>query len=192
MTQEIEIFNITDEIGKLMTNNLIDIRTDRTNSRWIFPTFPDSDDNYPEVIIEIENLVPKTTSGGNYFKEEQIGATYKLYSYKEVEADLTFYVLTSKKFNCNVTIEDENRHLSNKLPNIFITNNIKDIILQNRDSFLEFVEDIQIQNITSVYEDNKSAWAAEVKCKITYKDIWVKELLDGQLVQSYSLSTNTI
>lgn len=191
MTQGVEIFNIIDELGLLLQKKLIDINPTRTNSRWIFPTFPDSEDNFPEIVIELENIKYNAVSAGNYFKDFRDGELYKLYYYKEATADLIFYVLTSKTFSCNVIVGKEKRFLSNKLPNIYLSSSIKDLLHIERGLFTEFLEDIQLTGITSVYEDNTTTWTSEVQCKIRFKDVWVKELLDGQLIKHYNLYTYT-
>jgi hypothetical protein len=37
------------------------------------------------------------------------------------------------------------------------------------------------------FKDSETVWASEIQLQIKYKDVWVREYQDGDLVAEYSL-----
>jgi len=93
--ETLKTFRIFDVLGDIIVNNVEDINKDRKSSRWVFPTFPDSDTNYPTITIKLLPTNYLDDSAGDYLCEElkDDGVFYE-YFYKKAETDVTIFVFT--------------------------------------------------------------------------------------------------
>lgn len=192
MALGIKLFDIVDLIGSKLHDNIEDVNKSRTNNRWIFPTFPKSSKNLPQITIELGSITYETDSGNNYLGEEQSGNVYKIYKYKKSIAPLNLYIISGKEQEYEVIYNLEKLFLTNQKLNIYIANMVKDYIRNNEKEFFDIVSRIQVQSIEPTFDNNDYSWASTVSCEIEFKDIWVEEYVDGLLIKSYSLGLQTI
>lgn len=186
----IDSFNIIEVIGNHITNNVTDIRTDRTNSRWVFPTLPKDKTNYPEAVVELKNINYNENSPANFFKSEELeSGYYREYYYREANADVIITVLTEKESQFSVTRNGTSMFLTNQPLNLYICNSISDSIKWNKSDFLEDFIDIREIRKTPVFEDDPQTWASEIRVEVEFFDVWVKDYSDdGELLDEYSLT----
>lgn len=192
MTLGIKFFDIVEETGTLITDNVEDVyASKRKGNRWVFPTFPTSNKNYPQVTVELTNPTYEPGSADDYLGEDNSGSTYKVYRFKKATATLNLHVISGKEQEIVANYNSENIYLSNQKLNTFIANLIKDYINSNNSEFLKFSSRFDINNIEFAFEDNDYSWASTISVEVKYKDIWVTEYVDGRLIQSYTLNKQT-
>ncbi len=191
---DIDYFNIITKLGNFLNDNLVDVRKDRNNKRWIFPTFPDSDSNYPEIVINVKGIKYNENSAGRFlFEENDSSGNLKKYYSLDGVADISIYVLTEKNSQFNTTRNGKTLYLRNQPLNEFITNNIRDIFKWKRYEFLDddFIYDVRLTGISEVFDDGPNTWACEINTSIVIRDIWVEEYsASNELISSYSLNMN--
>jgi len=187
----IDTFDIIQVIGNLITDNVTDIRTNRTNNRWVFPVFPDDKSNYPEIIVELLGVNYEDISAGRLLSTETEISTgdYLEYYTRYGMADLTITVLSEKKTSYSVVRNGTTLYLNNQPLNLYLCNAITDALKWKRDDLIEYFIDFRIIKKTPVFEDDPNTWASEIKCEVEYQDVWVKRYnVTGELVASYSLA----
>jgi len=191
--EELVFFSIYDKVGNLLENNIQDIDTNRKSNRWIFPTFTTDYKNNPSITIKIDGRQYSTESAGNYLKEDTVNDVHKVYYFKQCKAKLRIYVITNKDTFFTVMFNGQEMYLTGKLSNAFIANNIKffNISGNGRSQYKDFFDSFKFESIDLTYENSKTTWASELVHSISYKDIWVDEYVDGQLIKSYSLDVTT-
>jgi len=189
----IDTFNLIQVIGNHITDNVTDIRTDRTNSRWVFPTLPKDRTNYPEVVVELKNVNYDEDSADRFLESEELGSgDYREYYYRYAAAEVIIIVLTEKESQFTVTRNGTEMFLTNQPLNLFLCNSISDAIKWKKDDLLDYFMDIKETRKTPVFEDDPQTWASEIRLEIEFYDIWVKDYSDdGELVDEYSLTLST-
>ena len=190
---EIDAFEVIQIVGNLISDNVTDIRTDRTNSRWVFPVFPDDLSNYPEVIVELKSINYEDISAGRYLSTETEETTgdYLEYYTRYGTADLVLTVLSEKKPSYTVTRNSTSLYLNNQPLNLYLCNAITDVLKWKRDELLECFIDFRVIKKSPVFEDDPNTWASEIKCEVEYQDIWVKRYdASGELIKEYSLTVS--
>ena len=191
MTYEIEYFNVIEEVGTLLNSNITDLKSGRT--KWIFPTFPNAETNLPQITIKLDSIDYESQGAGDVLYEEQVSPVlFKSYYAKHGVAQLTIYVITSKTEEFTVTSGGTELFLKNQPLNMFLINEVKKVFLTKRADFLSKFENVTLTNVTPTYENNKNSWASEVRATIKYKDVWVDEFAEGQLIDSYTLNVQII
>jgi uncharacterized protein YneR len=191
----IDTFDIVQVIGNLISDNVTDIRTNRKNPRWVFPTFPDDDVNYPEIVVELKSVSYDDISAGRFFKEEVEESTgdYLQYYTRYGVAEVRITVLTEKKTPYEVVRNGTTLYLTNQPLNLYLCNSISDALKWKRDDLLQYFIDFRVMKKSPVFEDDSNTWASEIDCEVEYQDIWVKRYdASGELVDEYSLIVNII
>ena len=186
-------FKIVENIGTFLTNNIIDIRKNRSNKRWIFPEFPKSDSNYPEIVIELTSSNYENFGGGDNYSHNELypNGNYAEYYNKILKCIVHIYVLTSKEEEYEIIDNGEKLYLTNKQLNVYLTNKVKNAINQNRTEFVSGdnkFNEINLSDISFPYENNKHSWASDLTIDITLQDYWIKEYSAGRMIASYNLS----
>ena len=189
----IAYFKIVENIGNFLDKKIVDIRKNRSNKRWIFPEFPKSDSNYPEIVIEITSSNYENFGGGDNYSHNETYANgdYIEYYNKILKCVIHIYVLTSKEEEYEVFQGQDKIYLTNKPLNLYLANKVKDVMNQNRTEFVcgdNKFNEIQLTDIGFPYENNKHSWASDLTIEIELQDYWVKEYAKGELIASYNLS----
>jgi len=191
MTYEIEYFNVIEELGNILDSNITDIKAGRT--KWIFPTYPNATSVLPQITIKIDAIDYSSQGAGDVLYEEQVSTTlFKTYYSKMASAAITVYVTSAKLETFTVTSGGTDLFLNNQPLNMFLINEVKNVILRKRESFLAKFENVKLTTVNPSYENNKYSWASEVKINIKYKDTWVDEFVDGELIDSYTCNIQII
>jgi hypothetical protein len=190
---DIDSFDIIETIGSFISDNVIDIRTDRKNIRWIFPTLPKDRTNYPEAVVEIKNITYDDQSADMYLNSETlVGGNYVEYYGRSAMADVLITVLTEKESQFTVQRNGESLFLTNQPLNLYIINQISDAIKWYKSELLEDFVDVRVIRKTPVFEDAPQTWASELRIEIDYQDVWAKEYsASGELLTEYSLTITT-
>lgn len=187
---QIASFKAVEVIGNFISNNVTDIRTDRKNPRWVFPTMPKDRANYPTVVVELKTLDYTDNGAGMFLGSEltELG-NYNHYYQRECVADIRLTILTEKESKFQVTRNDTGMYLTNQPLNLFLANKISDAINWNKEDLLGDFIDIRVMKKTPVFEDDPHAWASEIILEAEMQDVWVKEYdSTGELVDQYSLT----
>lgn len=186
----IDTFNLIQVIGNHITDNVTDIRTDRSNSRWVFPTLPKDKSNYPEAVVEIKNVNYNEDSAGRVLCFEELDSgNYAEYYYRHAFSDVIITVLTEKESQFTVTRNSTEMFLTNQPLNLYICNSISDAIKWGKDDLLDYFMDIKETRKTPVFEDSPQVWASEIRIEVEFYDVWLKTYSsDGELVDEYSLT----
>ena len=203
--QSLEFIDVTDAFGNVVSDNVTDVRSDRAEltypkNRWVFPTFPDKANynNYPITTVIINEKRYINQSPGNFLTEEYDAQTntYKEYYYKMVEATLHYFILTEKKTGYNVDFNGTSYYLSEKPLNSFIVSQILHVLNSKREDLLKVVDDYGYESESYVveenFENNEYTWASEIRTPIKYKEVWIKEFEDGELIADYTLNKTII
>lgn len=192
MTLPIE-FEIYETVGNLLQNKVVDIKTDRKNSRFVFPTFTTNNSQLPQYTIKLGESTTEEDSAGDYLQDETLeNGDYKVYYYKKITFPIHIYAVTSKEGNINVTELNNNFFLDGKKLNIYWQNLAKQCIYRNIDILKSKFTDFKIQNVSTTFDNNEYSWASDITCQVIAKDKWVKEYHKGELIKEYSLSQNII
>jgi len=189
----IEIIDVIQEIGNLLQDKLVDVRPDRKNPRWIFPKFPESDDNYPEVVVKLNSINFEKAAGGAYlYSETDINGNYIEYYWKWGTSILQLFALTEKLTKYSVSFDDGTQnYLYDETLNMYLIHQIKNVMDTNRDILLATFEKYNLDSLEPTFHNNKNSWASYLTYNIKFKDIWKKTYKAGVLISDYSLTQTT-
>lgn len=203
--QSLEFIDVTDAFGSVVSDNITDVRSDRASlsypkNRWVYPTFPDVSNynNYPVVTVIIDEKRHVKHSAGDYLGSEYDtdANRFKEYYYKMVEATLHYFVLTEKKTGYDVDFRGTSYYLSEKPLNSYIVSQITHVLNNKRENLLQIVDDYgyerEVYSVEENFENNEYTWASEIRTPIKYKEVWVKEFEDGELIADYTLNKTII
>jgi hypothetical protein len=192
-TYNIPLLDIYEYFGSLIMSNITD---PLSRTRWVFPDFPEAKSSLPQITIKYDNISYENDSAGDFYAEEydEESNNYKEYYYRIANTELYFYALSSKQFETQVNINGVNHLFRDKLYNIYLVNQVKNLLLIKREeakSYNDF-RDFNVGDIETPFESNSYTWASYIKCDLTFKDIWVKEYSSGDLIAEYSLTQNIL
>jgi len=187
----IKYLDIYESFGDFIASHVPDIKPGR-NSRWVFPDFPSASSSLPQITIKLESPEYETESAGNIYYEEydSVYNIYKEYFYKKATATLHLYVLTGRTQEITAVLDGVNKVFKDKMLNYYLTNLVKVPLLSKRGELLSELQDLRLLNVDSPYEGDKNMWVSDIKCEVVYKDTWVNEYQDGELLRTYSLIAN--
>lgn len=186
---DIKLFNVVEVLGNLIQNNISD---PAGKSKWVFPTFPEKDSNLPQVTVKLLSPQFEDDSAGSFLTEDTSDG-YKEYYYKKATVPVNLYIITGKKQSYTVGTGADALYLTNQPLNIYITNQIKELLWreqENKSTFQDTFERVKVLGIDPTFRDTEHSWASEIQCEIKYKDVWVKEYENDELVASYSLTVD--
>jgi len=188
---DIKYFDVYEILGAFINSHVSDILPNRTG-KWIFPEFSNTTSNLPQVTIQLENPTYENDSAGDFLTEDYDAENnvYREYFYKRATAIIHMYVVTGRKQEIEVTLNGTKRIFQNKMLNYYLTDLLKNSFFQYRVELLEELLDFRLQYVESPFENDKNTWVSDMRCEVEYKDIWVNEFKDGDLLRSYSLTTN--
>ena len=191
-TYNIKYLDIYETLGNLLSSNITDIKAGRTG-KWIFPDFPDTDSNLPQITIKLSSPTYVNDSAGDFIYEEydSTNNVYKEFFYKRAVATVNIYALTGKRQELATTLDGVDRIFKNKILNLYLTNLIKDVLFKKRPDLLSEFLDFHLRDVSPTFENGENMWASDLRCEIEYKDVWTNEYQDGVLIASYSI-TKTI
>lgn len=193
---QIDTFNLVERIGNFITNNVEDVRSNRTSDRWVYPTFPKTGTNYPQVVVEIKQVIYNETAADRFLQTVSgENGDYKEYFYREADAIVLLTILSEKESQYEVERQGNKMYLTNQPLNLYIADLISEQIkikkydLMNESEFI----DIRETRKTPVYDNDPQSWASEIRLEVEFLDVWVKDYSStGELVSEYSLTTEVI
>ena len=191
MAPEFEEFTIVDNIGLLLEQNIEDVRKDRKNNRWIYPSFPESNENLPQIVIEFDSPSYETESANEYLDEEYVGNIYKIYYYKRAQANINFHIISLRDYGYNVTYDGVTSYQKNQKLNSYIANSVNKFLLSHRNEIEEFCSRFEVVSKDIAFEDGESKWASTITAEVHYRELWTTEYIDGKLIKSYTLGVET-
>ncbi len=167
------------------------MKTNRTG-KWVFPDFPTSDTSLPQITIKYDTVDYDNDSAADFCSEgyDIVDGVYKEYFYRKATTKVQFYVLTNKIDEWVVEIDGIQRKFTNKLFNIYLSNQLKTLLLKTRGDAFSLFDELNIENIEYSFESNKYTWATQITCNLEFKDLWTNEYVNGELIASYSLLQN--
>ena len=194
---ELDIYNI---FMSFISDNVTDIRTNRKNSGWVFSKFPTNDSNYPECVVDINSSTPNSTSAAQFLAQEKNGAgqvTKEMYFIKE-ECPIKLRVLSLKDSNYIVNTGIRDLNLKDKTVNLYLQDKIKrifmfkylDLIKNYKYDDISIIEKVRVTSVDRVYEANSRVWATDITVTIDFKNLYIKEYNEGELINEYSLILN--
>jgi hypothetical protein len=196
---EVKLFTVYNELKNLIQTN---ITNPSGETKWIFPTFATNDSNLPQITIKILNPVYEDDSAGSFLYEEDSTITeivddeeveivvHNEYYYKKATLPVNIYILTGKQQEYNI----DGLFYTNQPLNIQLTNQIKELLWiaqENNGTFKDKISRVKVLGIDFAFRDNANTWASEIQVEASYKDKWLKQYRDGELVSEYSLTLNT-
>lgn len=175
-------------IENAITSNINDPDTDRKSNRWVFPTFPEKKnyDNYPVIIIDIEEQEMVNQSAGDYYCEEQKqDGSYTITYGKRMNGNAKIYVMTEK----NRAFTIDNNYLKEKPLNLYLRNKVMNALFKNREELLQNYSVFGPPRFNGgVYEDDSKTWVSEINVPVSYEFLFVEEYSSGELINSYELN----
>lgn len=195
--ETLKFIDVNDLFINIISDNITDIRTDRLNDRWVFPTLPDSHNynNYPIVVIKTTDKRYLPESAGKFLKEEydNDNGVYKEYYYNMVEAQCNYFVMTEKDKTYTTIFNGETYGFKNKPLNEYLTGQVIFVLQTKREELLKVLEDAGRNfEVEETFENNKYIWSSQIRFPIKYKEVWVKEYQDGELLSTYTLNKTII
>jgi len=184
---DIKIFQAIEVFMDLIQTNISD---PSGKDRWVYPTFTNKDSVLPQITVKLLQAEYEDDSNDSLLYEESTETGYKEYYYKKALIPVNIYVRTSKNQGYNMP----DGFMTNEKLNLYIANQIKNLLrtkTENTNTFKDVFERVEVLGIEPVFEDTKHVWASVITCKVTCKDIWLKEYNNDKLVVSKSLTINT-
>jgi len=187
----IPLLDIYDFFGNLIADNITD---PEGRTKWIFPDFATQESSLPQITILYENPEYEVESAGEYLTSDFDSETgiYSEYFRKKANTKLHIYILTSKVYEKQVTLNSTNYLFKNKLYNTYLSNQVKNLMLTSRGTVLLYNQffNFNVENLESPFESNIFTWASDLRCDLSFYDTWVNEYEGDQLIASYSLTQN--
>lgn len=190
---EIDLYNI---LMSFITDNVTDIRSDRKNKRWVFDTYPTTNSNYPEIVVDINSSIIIPNSAAQYCGNQIVnGDLKKEFYFIQEEIPVKVRVLTLKDSEYSVNIGK----LKDKAINLYLQSEVKDIFMFKYIDLIKnyiydnvrLIEKVRVTSVDRVYESNSRVWASDVTVTINIKNLKVKEYEQGDLINEYTL-INTV
>ena len=73
-----------------------------------------------------------------------------------------------------------------------LSNQLKTLLLKTRGDAFGLFDELNIKNIDYAFKSNEYTWATHIECELKFKDVWVNEYDNGELINSYSLNIQII
>lgn len=189
--QELKIISLYDELYTILNTNLTDIKSDRSGNRWIYPTFPNTDntENYPLIVTKLESPQEEPDSIGNFLDQEYDSENnvFKEYYYKRMSAVLNIFVLTEKDQGYTVTVNGADRYFKNEALNIYLVEQVKKVLRVERPELMKLFTKFKMDTVEYAFDNNKFSWAGQIRANVEYREVWIMEYQDGELLSSYTL-----
>lgn len=186
----IDTYDIVDDV---ISQNVTDINTNRSGNRWVYPTFPEKTNSYnlPQVIIEFKINREDNDSAADYLTEyyDNNSNSYKVLTYKKVEATCQIYVITLKEKAFTVTFNGANKYFSEKPLNLYVKEMVKKALVEKRSDLLTVFDEFRPRvGGETTYENGEHTWVTQLSIPVEYKNVYVNEYQDGELIASYDLN----
>jgi len=175
----------------VLNQNIADpnsIRASKDTARekqWIFPTFPEANDEwYPRLAIihgqiRFEDWTPNrfwgwtTDSSGNV-----TGEAYSNFAILPIRVG----AFTKKTRHKGLEVQDwnqEKRFVENSAQVAWLLDRIQKTLLMNREKFTEKGMDFDILTVEGIYEDLDFLWAGSVNIEVIMNNTWTKSFTDS-------------
>jgi len=176
-------FQPMQQLYNLINEKVIDINADRRNQtdprkrQWIFPSYPEAnDENYPRVALINENIRFEEYGSGRIVEYEKdiLGNTDAMLFSKVATLPITIGVFVKKKQRHEVSYYDASVHtIQNTKQADFLGEEIEKAIEIWRELyFIPYNMDIKITGISRTYDDNDFLIAKNIDIEITMMDEW--------------------
>jgi len=183
---ELEVVNPLNKLYYILDsiiNTIPDINYRRANEvdtkdrRWVFPTYPEkNDENYPRASITFNRISVSEYGAGQYVQqiEDVNDEVIKEQFGQYLTVDVSTSIFVKKDQGHTVVYDDGSTHLiKNENQCDYMSYKILNAIRQNRYKFIEQNFDIIGElNITPAYDDNHFLFAATVDFKVITLSVW--------------------
>lgn len=182
-------FDIIQFFGDLITNNVNDIKTDRGNQRWVYPTFPEDKSNLPQVMIKWVNVEYENNAAYNILETKTISPILvEEYYSKKAIGTLNFVVFSNKDAQLVTTFNEQEIALNNTNLNMFIANEIKQCLIANKAETDARFTKFDVQSIEPSHDTDKYMIQSIITTRVVYRDVWVKSIGPEGIINDYTLN----
>lgn len=163
-------------------------RPTEKDRKWIFPTFPEAnDENYPRIAIVHGSITfdEWTPFQFDNFVTNPDGIVTKEVFSNLVTIPVTIGVFTKKTRFKPFEVADYDgtkRWVGNSALVAYLMDRVQKAIHANRNLFIEKDMDIYIVNMEGVYEDLDFLWAGSINVEIIAKNRWTSNIAPGNII----------
>lgn len=192
VTTNISKVDLINDIGKVFTDNIKDI-TGKNRPDWISYKLPEQVADVPSITLEMDKIEWNYASANDIVSEGlDADGIYRENFFIFGRVPLNIYVTTSKVAGeQEVILNNTTLTVDNSALNKIVSYEVENLILRDRNLFLKVVEDIMIKETVETFDDGTRFWTSYISCELLFRSTWVKEYLEGSLVNSYTLDVVT-
>jgi len=172
----------------LITQKIADINSARAakptskERQWVFPTFPESnDENYPRVALINDNVRFVEYGSARYISSDRVlGNVTKIREGVIATLPLTIGVFVKKRQRHTATLWDgTSQSVQNSKQADFIGDLVAKIVnMYHEQYFIPENMDIKVVGVSKTYDDNDFLLAKNIECEIEMFDEWYEDYTD--------------